>query len=121
MNNNNTSSSDVLLSGILLPLLSGLFAALGSALTKYTLNWPSLYAFLSILLCNLLMWFTYTKSYSTTQQQSQPSINVMSLNFLGNILCSGLFGSLLFGEELSLKWFQGATMLLLGVLVINYY
>ena len=48
----------------------------------------------------------------------QGSLVASVLSSSSNLIFSGIFGYLVFGEVLSLRWFLGATFLILGVVIL---
>ncbi|EPS73307.1 hypothetical protein M569_01449 [Genlisea aurea] len=67
-----------------------------------------------IISLNVVMWGCYVNSMKTLS-----SLQATVTNFATNFLCSGLAGFFLFHEELPLKWFAGAALIVLGVIVLS--
>ncbi|CAN4093948.1 unnamed protein product [Withania somnifera] len=47
------------------------------------------------------------------------SLQATVTNFATNFLSSGLAGFFLFGEPLPIQWFAGASLIVLGVIVLS--
>ncbi|RHZ74185.1 hypothetical protein Glove_227g59 [Diversispora epigaea] len=72
--------------------------------------------FLLISLCNALMWTFFTKALN----KSSSSIRVTVLNSATNFCMTAIMGNIIFNETLSLQWWFGANLIILGtVLVIS--
>jgi len=114
-------------------VLSGLFAALSGFLGKVTFD-PGLVIAVSILnvrtnfmhiiqvglgclmvISNILMLQTFNKAL----QISSTTIQVSILNTASNFIFTALIGFLAFGERLSLIWWSGTSMILLGTYIIS--
>ncbi|KAM6554685.1 hypothetical protein CsatB_015447 [Cannabis sativa] len=67
-----------------------------------------------VLLFNLTMWVSYVNSL-----RSLSSLQATVTNFATNFLTSGLAGYFLFEEPLSIQWFSGALLIVLGVLILS--
>ncbi|XP_072024220.1 transmembrane protein 42-like [Amphiura filiformis] len=72
-------------------------------------------SFLSMFLFNGLMWTLFVKSLQYCQSSVQATITNSSANFF----FTALFGRFLFGEMLSMKWWCGASLIILGLLLIH--
>ncbi|KAL3899154.1 MAG: hypothetical protein SGCHY_002248 [Lobulomycetales sp.] len=100
---------------------SGLLAALSTCIGKLIsasawadsqmLVYPSLVA---LGLCNVAMWFTFTRALAASPNSILPS----AANSSANLLCSGLLGALLFGERVSLLWGVGVLLIAGGSFMI---
>jgi len=114
-------------------VLSGLFAALSGFLGKVTFD-PGLVIAVSILnvrpnfmqiiqvglgclmvISNILMLQTFNKAL----QISSTTIQVSIINTASNFIFTALIGFLAFGERLSLIWWSGTSMILLGTYIIS--
>lgn len=67
-----------------------------------------------VIIFNVTMWGCYVNSL-----RALSSLQATVTNFATNFLSSGLAGFLLFGEELSTKWFAGALLIVIGVFVLT--
>ncbi|KAF4388375.1 hypothetical protein G4B88_013212 [Cannabis sativa] len=67
-----------------------------------------------VLLFNLTMWVSYVNSL-----RSLSSLQATVTNFATNFLTSGLAGYFLFEEPLSIQWFSGALLIVVGVLILS--
>ncbi|GAV88971.1 EamA domain-containing protein, partial [Cephalotus follicularis] len=67
-----------------------------------------------ILLFNVTMWGCYVNSLKALS-----SLQATVTNFATNFLTSGLAGFILFEEALSVKWFAGAILMVIGVLILS--
>ncbi|CAH1779827.1 unnamed protein product [Owenia fusiformis] len=68
-----------------------------------------------IFLFNAIMWTLFTKSL----QKCSSSLVATVTNTASNFFTSALLGKLLFGEILTLRWWCGASMIVLGLLLIH--
>lgn len=69
-----------------------------------------------VFVSNALMWTLFTKSMNLSN-----SVTATVINSGVNYFSSAVFGLLLFGETLSLKWWAGSSLILLGLFImINY-
>lgn len=66
-------------------------------------------------LFNGLMWTLFVKSL----RNSSSSAQAMITNSASNFIFSALFGMVVFGEILSLRWWMGASFIILGLFLIN--
>ncbi|KAF8405338.1 hypothetical protein HHK36_010242 [Tetracentron sinense] len=67
-----------------------------------------------VIFFNVTMWGCYVNSLKALS-----SLQATVTNFATNFLSSGLAGFFLFEEALSSKWFAGAILIILGVLVLS--
>ncbi|CDP14377.1 unnamed protein product [Coffea canephora] len=67
-----------------------------------------------VILLNALMWGCYVNSLKALS-----SLQATVTNFATNFLSSGLAGFFLFKEVLPFQWFAGATIIVLGVIVLS--
>eukprot|EP00850_Spirogloea_muscicola_P021669 SM000258S09085 [mRNA] locus=s258:17387:18346:+ [translate_table: standard] len=63
--------------------------------------------------CNVVMW-----SLCMIGLRVLPTLQANVQNLAANLVCSGIFGFLLFGEALSIRWLAGITCILCGVVVL---
>eukprot|EP00850_Spirogloea_muscicola_P017765 SM000156S02121 [mRNA] locus=s156:18431:19392:- [translate_table: standard] len=69
--------------------------------------------YLGMVACNVVMW-----SLCMIGLRVLPTLQANVQNLAANLVCSGLFGLLLFGEALSIRWMAGIICILCGVLVL---
>ncbi|CAI2167314.1 8122_t:CDS:2 [Funneliformis geosporum] len=69
----------------------------------------------SIFICNALMWTFFTKALN----KSSSSLQVTVLNSATNFCMTAVLGNIIFGETLSLQWWFGASLIVIGTLLIN--
>lgn len=67
-----------------------------------------------VIFFNVLMWGCYVNSLKALS-----SLQATVTNFATNFLTSGLAGFFLFEEALSYKWFTGAVLIVVGVLLLS--
>ncbi|WOH00664.1 hypothetical protein DCAR_0520037 [Daucus carota subsp. sativus] len=67
-----------------------------------------------VIFFNVLMWGCYVNSLKALS-----SLQATVTNFAINFLTSGLAGFFLFEEALSFKWFAGASLIVVGVLLLS--
>ncbi|KAK1361365.1 Cell growth defect factor 2 [Heracleum sosnowskyi] len=67
-----------------------------------------------VIFFNVLMWGCYVNSLKALS-----SLQATVTNFATNFLTSGLAGYFLFEEALSYKWFTGAVLIVVGVLLLS--
>lgn len=67
-----------------------------------------------VILFNVTMWGCYINSLKALS-----SLQATVTNFATNFLSSGLAGFLLFQEPLPIQWFAGASLIVLGVIVLS--
>ncbi|PIA57226.1 hypothetical protein AQUCO_00600156v1 [Aquilegia coerulea] len=67
-----------------------------------------------IIFFNVMMWGCYVNSLKALS-----SLQATVTNFATNFLSSGLAGFFLFNEAVSTKWFAGALLIVLGVLILS--
>ncbi|XP_072169387.1 uncharacterized protein [Diadema setosum] len=71
--------------------------------------------FALVFVFNGLMWTLFTKS----MQLCRSSLHATMTNSSSNLIFSGIMGKLLFGERLSLRWWFGVSLIILGLLMVN--
>ncbi|GAB2219570.1 hypothetical protein Droror1_Dr00007207 [Drosera rotundifolia] len=91
---------------------AGVFAALAAISAKLFSSQLIKYGF--VVLFNVTMWGCYTNSL-----RALSSLQTTVASFAANFLSSGVAGFFLFEEKLSLKWFIGALLIVLGVLILS--
>ncbi|GAB2291832.1 hypothetical protein Dimus_026083 [Dionaea muscipula] len=91
---------------------AGMCAALAAISAKHFSSQLVKYGF--IVLFNVTMWGCYANSL-----RALSSLQATVTSFATNFLSSGLAGFFVFEEKLSLKWFLGALMIILGVLILS--
>jgi uncharacterized membrane protein len=94
-------------------IASGIFAAGASSLSKLALQ-QSFFIFILVLLSNYLMFRYYTLAL-----QQDTTIKVVTINTASNILSTGIFGFLLFGEAITIKWVAGSIFIGIGSIILN--
>ncbi|XP_068646512.1 uncharacterized protein [Aristolochia californica] len=67
-----------------------------------------------VIFFNVTMWGCYVNSL-----KALPSLLATVTNFATNFLMSGLAGFFLFEEPLPSRWFAGALLIVLGVLILS--
>ncbi|KAJ7957837.1 Cell growth defect factor 2 [Quillaja saponaria] len=67
-----------------------------------------------VILFNVTMWVCYVNSLKALS-----SLQATVTNFAINFISSGLAGFFLFAEAISLQWFAGALLIVIGVLVLS--
>ncbi|KAG6435360.1 hypothetical protein SASPL_100235 [Salvia splendens] len=67
-----------------------------------------------VVLFNVIMWGCYVNS-----MKSLSALQATVTNFATNFLTSGMSGYILFNESLPLKWFAGAVLIVIGVVVLS--
>ncbi|KAF7141535.1 hypothetical protein RHSIM_Rhsim06G0025500 [Rhododendron simsii] len=90
---------------------AGLNAALAAISAK--LFSSHLFRYGLVIFFNVVMWGCYVNSLKALS-----SLQATGTNFATNFLSSGLAGFFLFEESLSIKWFAGALLIVIGVLVL---
>ncbi|CAB4005958.1 transmembrane 42-like [Paramuricea clavata] len=70
--------------------------------------------FVLTFLCNGLMWTLFVKS-----MRNSSSAQALITNSASNFISSALFGKFFFGEILSMQWWLGASLIILGLYIIN--
>ncbi|XP_071173053.1 transmembrane protein 42-like isoform X1 [Mytilus edulis] len=123
--------------GLTLAVMAGVMASLGSTFAKLAMSGDivlsyclllagnhkcqqiSVYIqvlfFLMIFVCNGVMWTFFTKSL----QYCSSSVEATVTNTASNFLFTAFVGLLLFDETLSLRWWFGSLLILLGLMLIN--
>ncbi|XAR64171.1 hypothetical protein NMG60_11024413 [Bertholletia excelsa] len=91
---------------------AGFNAALAAISAKFFSSQLIKYGF--VVFFNMIMWGCYVNSLKALS-----SLQATVTNFATNFLSSGLAGFFLFEEALSLKWFAGALLIVIGVLVLS--
>ncbi|PKK64636.1 hypothetical protein RhiirC2_666035, partial [Rhizophagus irregularis] len=74
-----------------------------------------IFCFGSIFICNALMWTFFTKALN----KSSSSLQVTVLNSATNFCMTAILGNIIFGETLSLQWWFGASLIVIGTLLVN--
>ncbi|KAL8516410.1 hypothetical protein ACS0TY_014899 [Phlomoides rotata] len=92
-------------------ILAGLNAAFSAVSAKY---FSSLLKYTLVVIFNVIMWGCYVNS-----MKSLSSLQATVTNFATNFLASGSSGFFLFGEALPFKWFSGAMLIVIGVIVLS--
>ena len=64
--------------------------------------------------CNIIMWILFTMAL-----KQQNSLYVLILNSAGNMITTGIVGSMLLQEPITIKWIFGVLMITLGTLIIK--
>ncbi|KAG8377886.1 hypothetical protein BUALT_Bualt08G0080200 [Buddleja alternifolia] len=90
---------------------AGLNAALAAISAKF---FSSQLKYGLVIFFNVVMWGCYVNSL-----KSLSSLQATVTNFATNFLSSGLAGFFLFEESLPIKWFAGATLIVIGVIVLR--
>eukprot|EP00105_Crassostrea_gigas_P034640 XP_019918788.1 PREDICTED: transmembrane protein 42-like isoform X1 [Crassostrea gigas] len=123
--------------GLLLAAGAGIMAALGSVSAKLATNdhfilescqftikadlcvqisiMVRVVFFAMIFICNGMMWTLFTKSLQFCSSTAEATV----ANTANNFLVSALVGVVLFNESLSLRWWMGASLIVLGLLLIH--
>ncbi|KAF5740826.1 hypothetical protein HS088_TW11G00906 [Tripterygium wilfordii] len=91
---------------------AGLNAALAAISAKFFSSLLIKYAL--VVLLNVTMWGCYINSLKALS-----SLQATVTNFATNFLTSGLAGFFLFDEALPFKWFAGAFLIVVGVLILS--
>ncbi|WCJ35137.1 hypothetical protein M5689_016404 [Euphorbia peplus] len=91
---------------------AGFNAALSAIAAKYFYNQFIRYGM--VVLLNLIMWRCYVNSLKALS-----SLQATVTNFATNFLSSGLAGFALFDEHLSARWFAGALLIVIGVVILS--
>ncbi|CAH1442875.1 unnamed protein product [Lactuca virosa] len=91
---------------------AGLNAAFAAISAKFI--GPQLFRYAMVIFFNVVMWGCYVNSLKALS-----SLQATVTNFATNFLSSGLAGFFLFQEPLSLKWFAGALLIVVGVFVLS--
>jgi len=61
------------------------------------------------------MWALFTRTLSL----SSSAVKLNVINTAANLIITALLGALIFGERLPLLWWAGATLLILGSVIIG--
>ncbi|GMH18055.1 hypothetical protein Nepgr_019896 [Nepenthes gracilis] len=91
---------------------AGLCAALAAICAKHFSS--QLVKYSLVIVFNVTMWGCYVNSL-----RALSSLQATVTNFATNFLSSGLAGFFLFEERLSLKWFSGALLIVIGVFLLS--
>ncbi|KAG6432062.1 hypothetical protein SASPL_103635 [Salvia splendens] len=91
---------------------AGLLATFLQIFDKFVLILVLKYAL--VVLFNVIMWGCYVNS-----MKSLSALQATVTNFATNFLTSGMSGYILFNESLPLKWFAGAALIVIGVVVLS--
>jgi drug/metabolite transporter (DMT)-like permease len=70
--------------------------------------------YVGVVTCNVAMWTLYVRSLA-----SLSSLQATVLNFAANFLLSGFAGFLIFEEATHFQWFLGATLIVMGIMVLS--
>ncbi|KAJ1956847.1 pyridoxamine-phosphate oxidase [Dipsacomyces acuminosporus] len=65
--------------------------------------------------CNFFMWLFFTKAL----RYGDSTPRVMMFQTVSNFVTTAVFGVYLFGDVLSLKWWSGATLIAVGLTLMN--
>ncbi|CAI9103577.1 OLC1v1002088C1 [Oldenlandia corymbosa var. corymbosa] len=93
-------------------VLAGFNAALAAIAAKFFSSQVVKYGLVIIL--NAVMWGCYVNSLKALS-----SLQATVTNFATNFISSGLAGYFLFEEGLQFQWFAGATLIVVGVIVLS--
>ncbi|XP_020095216.1 uncharacterized protein LOC109714898 [Ananas comosus] len=93
-------------------LAAGINAALAAVAAKFFSSQILKYGF--VICFNLIMWGCYVNSLKALS-----SLQATVTNFAANFLSSGLAGYFLFEERLPARWFAGAALIIVGVLILS--
>ncbi|GBC03865.1 hypothetical protein RclHR1_05380002 [Rhizophagus clarus] len=83
--------------------------------TNWIMYFIRISCFGSIFMCNALMWTFFTKALN----KSSSSLQVTVLNSATNFCMTAILGNIIFGEALSLQWWFGASLIVIGTLLVN--
>ncbi|CAB4424570.1 hypothetical protein RhiirA5_429059 [Rhizophagus irregularis] len=83
--------------------------------TNWIMYLIRIFCFGSIFICNALMWTFFTKALN----KSSSSLQVTVLNSATNFCMTAILGNIIFGETLSLQWWFGASLIVIGTLLVN--
>ncbi|XP_064393569.1 transmembrane protein 42-like [Halichondria panicea] len=138
-----TSNSEIMPAsgGFSLSVCAGLCAALASVNSKLALdqngttiklavpcNWLSkqnCFFMVIVLRCvcvilmlvfNAAMWALFVRALN----RCSSTVEAAAVNSVSNFFFTAVFGKLLFGEVLALLWWLGASVILFGLVMINY-
>mmetsp|Transcript_28010 Transcript_28010/g.39482 ORF Transcript_28010/g.39482 Transcript_28010/m.39482 type:complete len:147 (-) Transcript_28010:68-508(-) len=73
------------------------------------------FCFAMIFVMNSIMWSFFVKSLNLASN----TVSATVINSSTNYFCSALFGFLLFREHLEESWWFGASLILIGLFLIN--
>ncbi|GFO30998.1 transmembrane protein 42 [Plakobranchus ocellatus] len=68
-----------------------------------------------IFVFNALMWVLFTKSMHLCSS----TLEATAFNTSANFISTAIVGKLLFGEQLSMQWCLGSTLIVLGLVVLH--
>jgi len=68
-----------------------------------------------IFVCNAAMWALFTRALNS----SASSVRVTVVNSSMNFFFTALFGYLIFGEPVSLRWYIGSSLIVAGVILMD--
>ncbi|XP_064640625.1 transmembrane protein 42-like [Lineus longissimus] len=71
--------------------------------------------FVLIFLFNAIMWTCFVKAL----RGCNSSVEAVVTNTAANLFCTAIFGRVFYKETLSLMWWMGATLILVGLVVIS--
>ncbi|KAE9602973.1 hypothetical protein Lal_00049651 [Lupinus albus] len=91
---------------------AGFNAALAAISTKFPFHQIVRYGM--VLLFNVTMWASYVNSLKALS-----SLQATVTNFATNFISCGLVGFFFFHESLSLQWFAGALLIIMGVVILS--
>ncbi|AET04189.1 hypothetical protein MtrunA17_Chr8g0378611 [Medicago truncatula] len=91
---------------------AGLNAALAAIFAKFTFHILIKYGF--VVFFNVTMWCCYVNSLKALS-----SLQATVTNFATNFISSGLAGFFFFHEHLSFQWFAGASLIIVGVIILS--
>ncbi|CAL1372902.1 unnamed protein product [Linum trigynum] len=92
--------------------LNAAFAAIAAIAAKFFSFYIIRYGL--VVVFNVTMWGCYVNSLKALS-----SLQATVTNFATNFISSGLAGSFLFNESLSSKWFAGAFLIVVGVIILS--
>eukprot|EP00731_Ephydatia_muelleri_P027029 Em0018g1129a len=68
-----------------------------------------------MMVCNGLMWTTFTKAL----QEVPSTVEATVTNSSANLFFTAVLGNAVFGETLSLQWWAGASLIVMGLVIIH--
>ncbi|EGF77346.1 hypothetical protein BATDEDRAFT_37439 [Batrachochytrium dendrobatidis JAM81] len=68
-----------------------------------------------VVLANAAMWKSFTRALS----QANASVHVTMLNNAANMIVTGICGLLIFREPVTLRWWAGAALIVLGSILMS--
>eukprot|EP01080_Neovahlkampfia_damariscottae_P010353 gene10353-2767_t len=81
--------------------------------SEFVLIVARILCFIINILCTGIMWTYFVESL-----QNLSALTATVLNTCSNFISTGIFGYLIFGETLTLKWFFGISVILMGISLI---